>query len=146
MQAAKSLIHGIFDQAFNQGKLTIVDELVAIEGVTPRVGWGMPISRMGLKQLIATFRIAFPDLHCTIEDEIYEGDKFATYWTMRGTHRGSFLGNRPTGRSIMILGIIFARIENERIAEGWILVDQMGVLQQLGIVPPPRGVRVQVED
>jgi steroid delta-isomerase-like uncharacterized protein len=146
MPAAKSLVRRIFDQAFNQGDLAIVDELVAVDGVTLSLLWGLPTGRQGLKQLVIIFRTAFPDLHCTVEDEINEGHKSAAHWTMRGTHQGRFLGNPPTGRPIVVQGIIFARIENDRIVEDWILVDQMGMLQQLGIVPPPRDARVQKKD
>ncbi len=146
MPAAKSLVQRIFNQAFNQGNLTVVDELVAPDGVTHSLPWGLPAGRQGLKQWITIFRTAFPDLHCTVEDEINAGDKLAAHWTMRGTHQGPLLGNRPTGRPIVVQGLIFARIENDRIAEDWILVDQMGMLQQLGIVPPPRDVPVQQED
>jgi predicted ester cyclase len=39
-----------------------------------------------------------------------------------------------------VQGIIFARTENSRIVEDWTLVDQMGILQQLGLVPPSRGI------
>ena len=133
-----SLIHRMFDSAFNQGTFAVVDELVAADGITYTPTWGMPHNREGLKQLIAMFRSAFPDLHCTVEDEINEGNKVAAHWTIRGTHRGLFLGNRPTNRPIVVQGMIFARTENGQIAEGWTLLDQMGMLQQLGIVPPPR--------
>jgi steroid delta-isomerase-like uncharacterized protein len=142
MPAAASLVQRIFDQAVNHGDLTIVDELVAADCVTHTLSWGMPGSRTGLKQLIATFRTAFPDLSCTVEDEIREGDKFAAHWTMRGTHKGSFLGNPSTGRSIVVQGIIFARTADGRIVEDWILVDQLGVLQQLGLVPPTRNKEI----
>jgi steroid delta-isomerase-like uncharacterized protein len=133
-----SLIRRMFENAFNQGTFAVVDELVAPDGVTHTPSWGMPNTRQGLKQLIAMFRTAFPDLHCTVEDEISAGDKVAAHWTIRGTHKGPVLGNRPTNRPIVVQGIIFARIESGRIAEGWALLDQMGMLQQLGIVPPPR--------
>ncbi len=125
------------DEAFNQGNLAVVDELVAPDGISHHLSWGIPANRMGLKQLIAMFRTAFPDLHCTIEDEIIQGDKVAAHWTMRGTHKGPFLGNPPTSKPIAAQGLIYARIENDQVIENWILVDQMGVLQQLGLVPPP---------
>lgn len=143
---ANSLVQRLFDQVFNQGDLAAVDGLVALDGVTHSPLWGLPTSRQGLKQLVVIFRTAFPDLHCTIKDEISEGCKSAAHWTMRGTHQGSFLGNPPTGRPMAIQGIIFARLKNERIAEAWILVDQMELLQQLGIVPPPRDARVRYKD
>jgi steroid delta-isomerase-like uncharacterized protein len=133
-----SLFRRLFENAFNQGTFAVVDELVASNGVTHSVAWGMPHNREGLKQLIALFRSAFPDLHCTVDDEISAGDKVAAHWTMRGTHKGPFLGNPPTHRPIVVQGISFARTENGQIAEEWTLLDQMGMLQQLGIVPPPR--------
>lgn len=134
----KSIIRRVLDEAFNQGNLAIVDQLVAPNGISHHLSWGMPANRMGLKQLIVMFRTAFPDLLCTIEDEIIQGDKVAVHWTMRGTHKGLFLGNSPTSKSISVKGLIYVRIENGQIIENWMLVDQMGMLQQIGLVPPPR--------
>ena len=139
MQSAPILIHRIFDQAFNQGNLAIADELVSIDVATHIASWGVPASRLGIKQLIANLRSAFPDLHITVLDEIGKGDRYAAPWKMRGTHKGSFLGHLPTSRLVEVQGFIFARIENGWIVECWIFIDQMGLLQQLGIVPPPRG-------
>ena len=133
-----STIRRMVDIAFNDGTFAIVDELVATDGVTHAPTWGVPNNREGLKQLIAMFRSAFPDLQCTVEDEINEGDKVAARWTIRGTHTGLFLGNQSTRRSIVVHGMIFARTANGQIVEGWTLVDQMSILQQLGIVPPSR--------
>ncbi len=133
-----SLIRRMFDIAFNQGMFAVVDEVVAPDGVTHTPTWGMPNNRDAFKQLIAMFRSAFPDLHCTVEDEINEGDKVAARWTIRGTHTGVFLGNPSTHRPIAVQGMIFARTANGQIAEGWTLLDQMSILQQLGIVPPSR--------
>jgi predicted ester cyclase len=139
MQATPSLVRRIFDQAFNQGDLTSVDELVSADIATHLAGWGLPANRLGLKQVIANLRAAFPDLHCTIEGEIRDGDQLAAHWTMRGTNTGSFFGNQPTGRLVTVQGLIFARTAHGRIVENWILIDQMSMLQQLGVVPPPRG-------
>ena len=115
-----------------------MDELVAAEGVSHHLSWGTPASRTGLKQWIAMFRTAFPDLQCSVEDEISQGDRIAAHWIMRGTHKGLFLGNSPTDRPVVVQGIIYARIENGQVVENWTMIDQMGVLQQLGLVPPLR--------
>lgn len=138
MNRTDSLFRQLFEHAFNEGTFAIVDELLAAGGITHTSTWGLPQNRDGLKQLIALFRSAFPDLHCTVEDEISTGDKVAAHWTLRGTHTGLFLSNPPTNRSIAVQGMIFARTENGQIAESWALLDQMSILQQLGIVPPPR--------
>jgi steroid delta-isomerase-like uncharacterized protein len=135
----QSPVRRLFEEAFNQGDLAVVDEIITSDHIAHNSFKGAPIGPQGLKSLIASFRTAFPDLQCTVEDEINEGNKIAAHWTMRGTQKGPFLGNPRTGRLVEAQGIIFARISNGRIAEDWTLIDQMGILQQLGIVPPPRG-------
>ena len=113
----QSVLQRIFDKAFNQGNLAAIDELVAPDGISHHLSWGIPANRMGLKQLIAMLRTAFPDLQCTIEDEIIKGDKIAAHWTMRGTHKGLFLGNSPTNKPILVQGLIYARIDNNQVIE-----------------------------
>jgi predicted ester cyclase len=135
MRSAQSPVRQIVDQASNQGNLTTVDELVSADLTTHLSSWGLPASRLGLKQMITILRSAFPDLLCIVEDEISEGDKLAALWTLHGTHKGFYLGNLPTDRTVVVAGIIFARTENGRIVENWILIDQIGLLQQLGIIP-----------
>ena len=132
----KSPIRLVFDEAFTQGNLAIVDKLLSSDHLAHNTLGGAPNAPGGLKWLVATFRTAFPDLQCTLDDEIKQGDKLAAHWTMRGTHTGLFMGNPPTGRPVEAQGIIFARTENGRIVEDWTLVDEMGILQQLGLIPP----------
>jgi predicted ester cyclase len=131
----QSPIRRVFDEVFNHGNLTVVDELLSPDHLAHNSFGGVPNGPQGLKWLIAMFRTAFPDLHCTIEDEISVGDQFAAHLTMRGTHKGSFLGNPPTGRPIVVQGIIFARVEECMIVEYWMQIDQFGLLQQMGIIP-----------
>jgi len=131
-----SLIRKIFEEGFNRGHLAVADELFSPDHLAHNpIGSGAN-GPQGFKLLILMFRNAFPDLHCTVEDEISQGNKVAAHWVMYGTQRGPFMGNQPTGRQVEIQGIVFARTENGRIVEDWTLVDQMGILQQLGVVPP----------
>jgi steroid delta-isomerase-like uncharacterized protein len=131
----QSPLNRIIEEAFNLGNLAAVDEVLAPDHFAHNAFGGAPNGPKGLKWLIAMFRTAFPDLHCTVEDEIREGDKFAAHWTMRGTHLGLFLGNPPTGKQMQAQGIIFAGFEKEMMVEYWMLIDQFGLLQQLGIIP-----------
>jgi steroid delta-isomerase-like uncharacterized protein len=137
MQSTPSIIQKIFERAFNEGDLTVVDEFLSPDHLAHSTFGGAPNGLQGFKWLIAMFRSAFPDLKCNVEDEIREGDKFSAHWTMRGTHKGLFLGNPPTGRTVEVQGMIFARTENGRMVEDWILIDQLGILQQLGLIPSP---------
>jgi predicted ester cyclase len=136
MASTPSPIWRIFDEAFNVGTLEVVDEVLAPDHHAHITIGGAPNGPLGLKVIIAIFRTAFPDLRCTVEDEIVVGDKFAARWALQGTHQGMFLGNPPTGKRVDIPGLVFGRTENERIIEDWILIDQMEILEQLGIVPP----------
>lgn len=134
----ESLIHRLLIEAFNQGNLAVVDELISPDHLAHTALGGVPQGPSGLKWLIAMFRTAFPDLHCTVDGEFSVADQFAAHWTMRGTHQGFFMGNAPTGRQVDVQAMIFGRITNGRIVEDWTLIDQIAILQQLGIVPPSR--------
>lgn len=88
------------------------------------------------KKFIATFKTAFPDLNVTVEDELAEGDKVSTRWTIRGTHQGEIEEfGPPTGKQIELKGISISRIEGGKIVEEWNSYDNLGVMQQLGLVP-----------
>jgi predicted ester cyclase len=83
------------------------------------------------------FRDAFPDLRFTAEDIIAEGDKVAARYTMRGTHQGEFMGVAPTGNRIEVTGIDIVRFEGGKMVEHWANSDELGMMQQLGVIPAP---------
>jgi steroid delta-isomerase-like uncharacterized protein len=126
----------IFEEAFNQGNLALVEELLSSDHLAHCAFSGAPNGPQGLKLLIVMFRTAFPDLHCVVEDEIREGDKFSARWTLRGTQQGPFMGNPPTGKQVSVPGLIYGRTVDGKVVEDWTLIDQMKILVQLGLVPP----------
>lgn len=130
-----SSLHRIFEDAFNQGKLAVVDDVLAPNHFSHTTTSGNNNDPQSFKGLIAMYRTGFPDLHCTINNELREGDKQAAHWTMSGTHKGFFLGNAPTGKQIQTHGSILVRMEMGKIMEYWMLIDQFDILQQLGIIP-----------
>jgi predicted ester cyclase len=85
------------------------------------------------------YRTAFPNIHVTIEDQIAEGDKVVTRWTGHGTHQGELMGIPPTNKAVTVTGIAIDRIVAGKIVEHWENFDQLGMLVQLGVVPPPGG-------
>jgi steroid delta-isomerase-like uncharacterized protein len=90
------------------------------------------------RQFAAGFRSAFPDLTCTIEDQVAEGDKVVTRWRTSGTHQGQTeeLGP-PTGNRMEMTGISIERISEGKVVESWDNYDAMGMMQQLGHIPSP---------
>ena len=129
----KAIFRRIVEEGFNKGNLAIVDELVATNHVNHTDNVHGPEE---YKQFITMYRTAFPDLHMTIEDQIAEGDKVVNRWTSRGTHKGDLMGIPPTGKQVTVMGIYVARIAGSKIVEEWGNFDALGMLQQLGVVPP----------
>ena len=85
-----------------------------------------------LAQFLVPWRAAFPDLALTIEDLAATGDRVAARWTLRGTHRGAFLGLPPTGRPVAVTGRELYRLADGRIGGRGAAVDTDGLLHQLG--------------
>jgi steroid delta-isomerase-like uncharacterized protein len=94
------------------------------------------IGAEGQRRRSAMLFSAFPDPQFTIEDLIAEADQVVARWTFLGTHRGSFGGIPPTGKRVRMTGITIYRLRDSKIAEARSNIDQLGLLQQLGVVPP----------
>ena len=118
----------------NQRNPDLIDEMYA-----PDFVWHEPDQdiqgSVEAKQFVTTFFEAFPDLNVTVEDEIAEGEKIVTRWTMRGTHQGDLEGIAPTGKQIELTGITIHRIEGGKIVEEWVRYVNLGLMQQLGSIP-----------
>jgi predicted ester cyclase len=126
-------------EAVNQKNLAVFDELNAPDMVehTPSMTLqGLEAFKQGLLMAFA----AFPDLHYTIEDQIAEGDTSVTRYTLTGTHQGDFMGIKASGKQIGVTGIIIVRHDaNGRALELWTNSDDLGLFQQLGVIPPMPG-------
>ncbi len=90
-----------------------------------------------LKQHIAFFEAAFPRYQLIADDMIAEGDQVTVRTTLKGTHEGDLMGIAPTGKQVTLPLILIYRIADGKIAEHWMGVDQMDLMQQLGVVPTP---------
>jgi predicted ester cyclase len=95
------------------------------------------------RDLAKGFKVGFPDLRCSVLDAISESDRVACRWRMTGTHRGPFLGFEPTGRRVVLDGIGYFRLHDDRVAEEWLEYDALSLLRQLGVVPAMDELREQ---
>jgi steroid delta-isomerase-like uncharacterized protein len=130
-QMRKAIVNCLYTEFLNEGNLDIADQLVSPNFTGP-AGMGPE----GFRALVLPLRQGFPDLHFTIQDMVVEGSRAAVRWIWQGTHRGPFAGIAPTGRPVSNEGIAIYRIEDGKIAEAWSQVDRLGVLQQIGALPP----------
>ena len=88
-------------------------------------------------QFVTMVLTAFPDLHITIDQLVAEGDTVVGRFTFRGTQRGVFSGIPPTQKQITFTATETFRIHGGKIAEQWVSMDALGMLQQLGVIPAP---------
>jgi predicted ester cyclase len=95
------------------------------------------IAEDNLKQHIAQTEPAFPGYWIETEEMLAEGDKVVVRGTLRGVHKGAFNGIPPTGKEIAVAMFITYQLINGKITNHWMLLDQMGMMQQLGLMPIP---------
>jgi len=131
----KAIVRRLFEEIM-RGKLAVADELI-VEDYTQHSVFGIPNGREAFKQFFMAFGEAVPDAHFDIEDVIAEGDKVVIRLTVSGTQTGALQDIPPTGKKFAMKGIDIFRVVDGKIVEHWDAVDQLGMLQQLGVIPMP---------
>jgi steroid delta-isomerase-like uncharacterized protein len=134
-EQSKALVRRQFEEGFNQNNTSVFDEVIAPNYVNYDYPAPAP-GREGYKQVVSAYRAAFPDMRVTLEEEIAEGDKVVTRGYFTGTHQGELMGIPPTGKQIHVKYIDIWRVENGQLVENWVQMDMLGMLQQLGVIPP----------
>ena len=133
--ANKKVVREFIDALFSRGELDAVDMYLSDDFVDHDPPFGVSADREGLRTAGASIRAAFPDWHSELHLLIAESDLVAEHFTARGTHRGEAMGVAPTGQEVTLRGINIFRLQDGRIVERWGRLDDLGFLQQLGIVP-----------
>jgi predicted ester cyclase len=132
----KALARRANTEGLNQKNLEIVDELCAPNFVFHNGS----ITIQGLeayKQFLSMLFTAFPNARFTVEDMIAEGDTVVIRRTLCGTHKGNLMGIPPAGKQITVTEIAILRVANRKFVEAWNIADDLGLLQQLGVIPMP---------
>ena len=116
-ESNKAVLRRYFDEAWNEYKLDVCDEICAPEfefSIPTHPGVKGPD---GMKAELTMLHTAFPDIHFYVEDMFADEERVAARWTARGTHLGVFLGNKPTGRRFWIEGIGSYRLKSGKLVE-----------------------------
>ena len=131
----KALVRRFVDEVQSGGNTDLIDEICSPEFVNHSAPPGLPADCEGIKIVTAMFRGAFPDSYFSVEDMIAEGDEVVTRKTFHGTHEGEFIGIPPSGRTVNVSLIDVVRISEGRVVEHWSVGDNLGMMQQLGVIP-----------
>ena len=138
MQSNSNVVRRFIEEVLNQGKVDAARQFFWEDMVeqVPFPGQGPGLG--GLKDVLRGLRAAFPDMHWTVHEQIAEGDKVLSRFEWTGTHRGAFLGVPATDRPVTVLGMVIDRFQGEKIKDTRIIMDTLGLMIQLGVVPPPK--------
>jgi steroid delta-isomerase-like uncharacterized protein len=134
----KSIVRRWIENGWNRGNVSLIDDLYTSNVV--QYDPSTPVEVKGseaLKQYVTAFLTALPDLQFTIEDLVAEGDKVVWRFSSHGTHQGPLMGIPATGRTATVTGMVLFRLENSKIAEVWVNIDTLGMLEQMGVIPMP---------
>jgi steroid delta-isomerase-like uncharacterized protein len=123
----------IWIDGLNRGDVSAADAAFAPDCVVHITGVAEPLRGVGAwKEFVAGLLRAFPDLHITIEDQLVQGDRVAFRWRATGTHTGPLGTAPPTGKAVMLDGLILDHVAEGKVRERWEQWDQSLMLQQLG--------------
>jgi steroid delta-isomerase-like uncharacterized protein len=132
----KKIVRRIFEEAFNKGNLEVIDDVFSPNYIAHGLLPDLPEGREGIKQTFRIFRTGFPDFNVKVEDTIVEGDKVVARLSGKGTHQGAFMGVPATGKEGSLSAIVIYHFSGDKIDEGWVQRDGLGLMKQLGAIPP----------
>ncbi len=131
----KAIVRRYFDQVLNEQQHDLAEEFL-VENIELH-GTGLLPGLEVVKQFLTMFTAAFPDGHYTVEDVIAEGDRVVARTSFNGTHKADLQGIPATGKSVSMPSITIFRLDNGKISEGWVINDELGMMQQLDLMPTP---------
>lgn len=127
---ARAMIEAIW----NDGDLDAIDELYAenFVGHDPQ----NPLQgREAMRAWVIEARTNVRDIHINLHETITEGDISVTRWTVSGTFAADWRSMPITGKTFVVPGMTMSKFEGDKVVESWIHTDNLGMLQQVGIVP-----------
>ncbi|TAN06725.1 MAG: ester cyclase [Rhodanobacteraceae bacterium] len=138
MQNNSNTVRRFIEEVLNQGRIDAAGQFFWDDMVeqVPLPGQGPGLD--GLKNALRGLRTAFPDMHWTVQEQVAEGDKVLSRFEWTGTQRGTFLGVPATDTPVRVWGMVIDRFEGTKIKDTRIIMDTLGLMMQLGVVPPPK--------
>jgi predicted ester cyclase len=120
------------DELWNKGDLSVADQIFHPEATSPSAPT-LPVGPEGVKQIVTTFRGAFPDYRIEITHLVADDDKVAARFVQTGTHTGDLMGIPPTGKKVQWTEMGILQIADGKIVQSWYDLDMAGLMQQLGV-------------
>jgi serine phosphatase RsbU (regulator of sigma subunit) len=127
----KAIFRRYAEEVGNQHNFEIVDQIFERYIAHQPDGSTLQRGPQDVKRFHREFHSAFSNFHINIEDQIAEGDKVVSRYTMRGTHQGEFRGLTPTGKEVELKAVTIFRFSPEgKVVETWDSYDQLSLMRQ----------------
>ena len=131
----KALARRFNDEVFTQGKIEVIDEIVADDYIEHQEFPGIEPSKEGLKKFVQLFQAGFSDIKIETLSMAVDGDELWVHSVFTGTHTGEFAGIPATGKSVTLAMMDRVKTRDNKAVEHWGVSDDLGMLTQLGVVP-----------
>jgi predicted ester cyclase len=99
--------------------------------------FGEGSGRENVKQGFSAFLSGFSERRTDVEELIAESDRVVARHTHHLKHVNEVFGIPPTDQQLTVWGIDIFRFENGQVTEWWVIDDNLGMMQQMGVFPPP---------
>ena len=133
-QQNKAVIQQIFDEVWNKGDLSIIDQVFE-PGYVAHVS-GAPADVEGLvqyKEFVALHSVLASELSFSVDDQIAEGDQVATRWTASSLPTKGLISTTTDTQQVKVTGISIHRFENGKIVESWDNWDSLTLNESRGV-------------
>jgi predicted ester cyclase len=130
----KSFVRRYYEEVVNTGDVELIESFIFPVYTEIHDGKSHANGIEGAKEHILGVRQTYPDLHITIERQIAEGDWVVSCITARGTHKGLWLGIKPTGKPVAFTSVNVDRVINGRIVEHVGGASMLGPLLEIGAI------------
>lgn len=134
LEENKSIVRRYYEEIINTGNIDLIGSFIAPEYTEVYDSKKHSVGIGGAKEHVLGVRKTYPDLHITIERQIAEREWVATCITARGTHKGTWLGIKPTGKVLTFTGVNVDRVVNGKIIEHGGAVNMLSPLLEAGAI------------
>jgi predicted ester cyclase len=138
-QEKKDLIQRMYAEAFNEGKMDVLDEMIATDYIRHQPPYATVKGIDDYKKFVADVRKGYSGFSISLEETIITDDVSVVRVLLKGKHTGQTptVQASPTGKQVSMTGCTISHWENGKIVEEWAHNDYLGLIQQFGVVPPP---------
>jgi predicted ester cyclase len=138
-QEMKTLLQRMYDEAFNQGKMDVLDEMIADDYIRHQPPYATVKGKGDYKKFVTDVRRGYTGFNIAVEETIITGDVSVVRVILSGKHTGQTptVQASPTGKQVSMTGCTISHWKDGKIVEEWAHNDYLGLTQQFGVVPPP---------